>query len=60
MTEQMSKQYRNSEAKFASPEDDVGIGYYFDGEPVSPEEFSRRVSKRSKDMKAGRAEDEDE
>ncbi len=36
---------RNAEAKFASPEDNTGIGYYDnDGEQLSPEAFRERVS----------------
>lgn len=55
MTNKTRKQFRNSEAKFASPDgDDTGIGYYWDGEPVSPEEFSRLVAEKSERMKAER------
>lgn len=51
-SEAEEEQYRNSESKFASPEDDVGVGYYFDGEPVSPEEFSRLVSEKADRLRA--------
>ena len=47
-------QYRNSEAKFASPESDEGIGYYFDGVEVSPDEFSRLVAKKADRLRAER------
>ncbi len=55
MTER-SQQYLNSEAKFASPETNEGIGYYWDGEEVSPDEFSRRVSEKAERLRAERAE----
>ena len=56
MTEKTEKQYRNSEAKFASPETNEGIGYYFDGVEVSPDEFSEKVAQRAGEIRAGRAE----
>ena len=56
MTE-TDQQHRNSEAKFASPDgDNVGIGYYFDGEEVSPDEFSEKVAERAARLRAERAE----
>ena len=57
MTEK-SQHYRNSEAKFASPEDNVGIGYYFDSVEVSPDEFSRLVEEKADRLRAERAENE--
>lgn len=47
--------HRNSESKFASPEDNVGIGYYIDGEQVSPDEFSRRVAEDADRIRTERA-----
>ena len=44
----------NGEAKFAAPEDDVGIGYYFDGEPVPADEFGRLVDEKANRLKAER------
>lgn len=60
MTERTSMEYRNSEAKFASPEDNTGIGYYFDGEEVTPDEFSERVAQKAARLRAERAETENE
>ena len=60
MTEKRNQQFLNSEAKFASPEDDVGIGYYWDGEEVSPDEFSEKVAQRAEEIRAGKAEAGDE
>ena len=56
MTDRTEQQYRNSEAKFASPESNEGIGYYWDGEQVSPDEFSRLVSEKAERMRSERAE----
>lgn len=44
----------NAEAKFAFPQNDVGIGYYFGGEPVSPEEFDRLVSEKADRIRSER------
>lgn len=60
MSEERRQQYRNSEAKFASPETDEGIGYYWDGEQVSPDEFSRLVAEKSDRIKAERAESKED
>lgn len=54
MSEKKMEQFRNSEAKFASPEDNVGIGYYIGGEEVSPDEFDRRVAEDAAKIRAGR------
>ena len=43
---------RNGEAKFAFPEDDTGVGYYFEGEQVSPDEFSWRVAEKADRIRA--------
>ena len=56
MTERTEEQFRNAEAKFASPEDNTGIGYYWDGEEVSPEEFSRKVGEKADRLRAERTE----
>ena len=61
MTEEKTEQYRNSEAKFASPDgDNTGIGYYFDGVEVSPDEFSRLVEEKADRLRSERAEAGDE
>ena len=56
MTERTEEQFRNGEAKFASPETNVGIGYYFEGVEVSPDEFSRLVAEKAERMRAERDE----
>lgn len=55
MSEEKTEQYQNSEAKFASPESNEGIGYYVDGEEVSPEEFDRRVAEDAQKIRAEEA-----
>ena len=56
MTNKAEEQFRNSEAKFASPETNEGIGYYFDGVEVSPDEFSRLVEEKANRLHTERAE----
>lgn len=55
MSEKKNQQFKNSEAKFASPEDNVGIGYYVEGEEVSPKEFDRRVAEDAAKIRAEEA-----
>ena len=57
MTKRTEEEYQNSEAKFASPDgDNTGIGYYWDGVEVSPDEFSRLVAEKADRLRAERAE----
>lgn len=47
---------RDSEAKFASPKDNAGVGYYDEhGNQLSPEEFSALVARDD-----GKVRDEDD
>lgn len=53
--EQREQQARETnESRFAFPESDEGIGYYWDGELVSPDEFSRLVSEKANRLRAER------
>lgn len=55
MSEKNEDNRKNSEAKFASPEDNTGIGYYDEeGNQLTPEEFSQKVAADAARIKAAR------
>lgn len=55
MSKKNEEYRRNAESRFASPEDNAGIGYYDEqGNQLSPEEFSRLVARDAARIKAAR------